>query len=101
MLSAKDAMDPVAGAGNDRRIPMVDLPVSDIELERLLAEIDGVLVTHTHRDHWDQRTVELLRKDIPILCQPVDESVFKEAGFTSIYPITDQYDWHGIHFQRT
>ena len=28
MLSAKDAMDPVKNAGNDLRIPLVDIPVS-------------------------------------------------------------------------
>jgi L-ascorbate metabolism protein UlaG (beta-lactamase superfamily) len=101
MLSDKEAMDPVSNAGNDKRIPMVALPVSNHELERLLAQIDGVLVTHTHRDHWDKRAVELLRKDVPILCQPVDEQIYKDAGFTSVSPVVDTLDWNGIHFQHT
>src|SRR5258707_12429735 len=101
MLSDKEAMEPVGNAGNDRRIPMVSLPVSDNELQRLLDHIDAVLVTHTHRDHWDKRAAELLRKEVSILCQPVDEQVFKDAGFASVLPVADQFDWHGIHFQRT
>ncbi|BCL83260.1 MBL fold metallo-hydrolase [Ktedonobacteria bacterium brp13] len=62
MLSAAQAMDPIANAGNDWRIPMVDLPLTEAELSQLVQEIDAVLVTHTHRDHWDAYAQELLPK---------------------------------------
>ena len=62
MLSPAGAMDPVANASNQHRIPLVDLPFGDAELAQLLARIDGVLVTHTHRDHWDARAVALIAK---------------------------------------
>ncbi|HEY0608197.1 MAG TPA: MBL fold metallo-hydrolase, partial [Chitinophaga sp.] len=63
MLSKKEALDPVPNAANSDRIPLVDLPVDDHELETLLQNIDAVLVTHTHRDHWDVAAQQLIPKD--------------------------------------
>lgn len=69
MLSPAEAMDPIANAGNQRRIPMVPLPLSDNELHHMLQHLDGVLLTHTHRDHWDTHAQSLLPKQLPIFCQ--------------------------------
>jgi L-ascorbate metabolism protein UlaG (beta-lactamase superfamily) len=101
MLSPAGAMVPVANASNDRRIPLVDLPVSGDELHHLLASTDLVLVTHHHRDHWDARAVELLPKDIPILCQPPSESALRNAGFTAVAPVEEHLSWGQIEFRRT
>jgi len=101
MLSPAEAMEPVQNAANQKRIPMVELPVSEAELNGLLRQIAGVLVTHTHRDHWDTRAAELLPKDIPILCQPEDEARFRGNGFTGVIPIQQEHTWQGIRLQRT
>ncbi len=101
MLSPAEAMDPVANAANANRIPLVDLPLTDVELRTLLAQIDAVLVTHVHRDHWDARAVELLRKDIPIICQAGDEAKIGQAGFSSVAPVETEYVWRGIRLNRT
>ncbi len=101
MLSAARAMDPVQNAGNQNRIPLVDLPLSDAELAQLLAQIDAVLVTHIHRDHWDAWARELLPKDKPIICQAGDEVAIREAGFTAVDPVTDELDRRGIQIRRT
>src|SRR6478609_10059453 len=53
MLSAKEAMDPVKNAGNDLRIPLVDMPISSEAMDNIINSVDAVIVTHTHRDHWD------------------------------------------------
>ena len=87
MLGKKNAMDPVANAANTIRNPMVELPMSDDDLSRMLKSIDGVIVTHTHRDHWDARAVELLSKETLILCQPSDEEKIKSQGFTNVPPV--------------
>ncbi len=101
MLSPVGAMDPVANAANTRRIPLVDLPVTEAELYDLIGELDGVLVTHIHRDHWDARARELIPSTLPIFCQPGDEVKIREAGFTSVIPIDAVYEWHKIRIQRT
>jgi L-ascorbate metabolism protein UlaG (beta-lactamase superfamily) len=101
MLSPADAMDPIQNSANQRRNPLVDLPFSDIELSDVLAQVSGVLVTHTHRDHWDATAVERLSKELPILCQPEDETKFRDAGFSTVLPIHTERTWHAIRLQRT
>src|SRR5262245_22375676 len=101
MLSRAEAMEPVQNALNLNRIPMVELPLDDEALQSLLEQIDGVLVTHTHRDHWDTRAVELLPKNIPILCQPEDQARLSQAGFSAVQPVISELRWKDILFSRT
>jgi L-ascorbate metabolism protein UlaG (beta-lactamase superfamily) len=101
MLSPLEAMEPIANAGNQQRIPMVPLPLSDEELQQLLGSIDAVLVTHTHRDHWDASAQTMLPKQLPILCQPGDQDTFAHAGFSQVLPVTEQLTWQGLQVDRT
>jgi L-ascorbate metabolism protein UlaG (beta-lactamase superfamily) len=101
MLSPAEAMDPVGNAGDSRRIPLVDLPVDDAALIELLATVDAAIVTHTHRDHWDARAVELLRRDLTLFCQPTDEATFATAGFTAVIPVEETASWGDITLTRT
>jgi len=66
MLSPAEAMDPVANAAVTRRIPLVPLPLDEDDLITLLERVDAVLVTHTHRDHWDARAKELLPRQVKL-----------------------------------
>ncbi len=101
MLSPAQAMEPVANAGNQWRIPLVELPLPPMELHALLEHIDAVLVTHTHRDHWDATAQALLPKQLPILCQPEDQGVIEQAGFSSVLPIQQRREWQGLQLFRT
>ena len=101
MLSHAEAMEPVQNAANQKRIPLVELPLTGRELNSLLLGITGVLVTHTHRDHWDGRAVELLPKSIPIFCQPEDEAGIRGAGFTMVTAIQRELFWEGFTIHRT
>jgi L-ascorbate metabolism protein UlaG (beta-lactamase superfamily) len=98
MLSDKDAMDPIQNAGNDLRIPMVELPFSPHEI---LKDVDAVFVTHTHRDHWDTAATEFVPKTIPIFCQPEDEVKFKEWGYSDVRPISTDVWFNDVHVHRT
>lgn len=100
MLSAKDALDPVQNCGNDTRIPMVDLPFNEGDLEQLLSGIDAVIVTHLHRDHWDVAAQGRIAKEKMIFCQPGDEVKLKEQGFQKVTPVEDRFFWEGIMFHR-
>ena len=101
MLSPAQAMEPVAHAGNQWRIPMVGLPLSPGKLQVLLEHIDAVLVTHTHPDHWDAAAQTLLPKQIPILCQPEDQGMIEQAGFSSVLPVQQRKEWQGLQLFRT
>jgi L-ascorbate metabolism protein UlaG (beta-lactamase superfamily) len=98
MLGAKDSMEPIQNAGNSLRIPMVDLPFSPAEI---LKDVDAVVVTHTHRDHWDSAATDLVPRTSPIFCQPEDESKFKEWGYTDVRPIGIEATFGGVTIHRT
>ncbi len=69
MLDPAGARPPVEGTENDRRNPLVELPEP---AEVVVEGIDAVLVTHLHRDHFDDTAAALLPRDLPVLCQPED-----------------------------
>ena len=45
---------------------MVDLP---IQMDEILKNLDAVIITHTHVDHWDDCASKVIPKDIPIFVQ--------------------------------
>ena len=61
--------------------PTVDLPVSMDEI----INVDAVIVTHLHLDHFDPVAIEVLPKDIKMFAQDEDEvAQLKDAGFTNV-----------------
>lgn len=100
MLSAREAMSPVQNAGNEFRIPMTDLPVSDQELSRLIRDVDAVMVTHTHRDHWDSMAHVMIPKDKPLFCQPADLDKLREQGFSAVTAVGDDTLFRGVSISR-
>jgi L-ascorbate metabolism protein UlaG (beta-lactamase superfamily) len=101
MLGPAGSMDPIESTPNPRRNPLVELPFDAQTLDNLLARIDAVLVTHTHRDHWDPAAIELLPKGIPILCQPDDEARIRTDGFAEVLPVDARLMWRDIELIRT
>ena len=97
MLSKKGILPPVENVPNQNPNPLVELP---IHINDIL-KCDAILVTHTHRDHFDNTASELLPKNIPLFCQPEDQIKFETYGFTNIHPINTSYSWEGITFNRT
>lgn len=98
MLSAEGAMEPVRSAANNRRIPTMPLPMP---VPEILQGVDAVLVTHLHRDHLDQAAIELLPKNLPVLCQPGDAEALGKLGFQTVLPVADAMEHAGIEFIRT
>jgi L-ascorbate metabolism protein UlaG (beta-lactamase superfamily) len=101
MLAPAGTAEPIASTPNQRRNPLVDLPLDDEETQGLLEEIDAVLVTHTHNDHWDGRARDLIPKQTPVLCPPEDEDRIKAAGFQEVVPVHDEVEWRGLRVTRT
>lgn len=101
MLAEKDSLDPIGNAANTHRIPMLPLPVDDDALQQIIAGVDGVFVTHTHRDHWDARAGELIPHETPMVCQPPDFEKLTGEGYTNLLAIEERERWHGIEVTRT
>lgn len=97
MLSEEGENPPIANSDNDRRNPLVPLPVP---VESLLAP-DLVLVTHLHRDHWDEAAARLLPAETELVCQPSDAAHLQEAGFARSIPVSSCVEWRSIRISRT
>lgn len=101
MLAPAGDAEPVADTPNQRRNPLVDLPFDDGQTLALLEEIDAVLVTHTHDDHWDRRARDLIPKTTPVLCQPEDSDEIRTAGFEQVMPVEDELEWRVLRLALT
>ena len=65
-----------------QRVPMVDLP---IPMDQILKNLDAVIITHIHIDHWDECAAKAIPKYITIFVQNAsDKKVVAEQGFQDI-----------------
>jgi len=76
MLSVRHAIRPMGDA--TERNPTVDLPCS---INEVLADVDTVLVSHLHPDHFDEAAFGIVPRSLPIFCQPGDGDRLAAAGF--------------------
>ena len=82
MLAQKESMPGFAGTANAHlRHPTVGLPGS---LEQIV-DVDAVIVTHTHTDHWDQAAAEAIPASLPVFAQHFgDRALIRAAGYVSL-----------------
>ncbi|MDT8900217.1 MBL fold metallo-hydrolase [Anaeroselena agilis] len=97
VLSPAGAMPPIDNSPNPLRNPLVGLPINESDL----AAVDGILCTHTHRDHFDAAAAERLPKELPVFCQPADEAKFRDFGFVKVTAVGDTAEWRGVSLTRT
>jgi L-ascorbate metabolism protein UlaG (beta-lactamase superfamily) len=96
MLDPARARPPIESTANPVRNPTVELPLA---AEEVIRGLDGVLVTHRHRDHLDGTAERLLPRDIPVFCQPEDASALNDLGL-DVRPVGDALDWDGLLWRR-
>jgi L-ascorbate metabolism protein UlaG (beta-lactamase superfamily) len=97
MLDDAGARPPVENTANERRNPLVPLSMAAADVVR---GIDAALVTHLHRDHFDDTAARLLPRDVPVFCQPEDEERLREHGLAT-RPIDETLAWDGLRLVRT
>lgn len=94
MLSPKGAIDSWAGI---QKNPTVDLKMP---IEKIVKDIDLVIVSHTHEDHFDKFASQNLNKSIELVIQPADRDFFKKENFANATALEDSKIWNSINIHR-
>lgn len=99
MLSAKGSFPGFPGTPNSHIAnPTVDLPLPMSEI----LDVDAVIVTHTHRDHWDDAAKEAIPKDMPIYTQNArDQWDIQMSWFRNTWVLEERNDFGGITLNKT
>lgn len=99
MLAEKGAFPGFEGTVNSHLAnPTVGLPVAINEI----LDVDAVIVTHTHPDHWDEAAKQLLPKDMLIFAQhDQDAREIRSAGFDNVRVLQDRNEFDGITMIKT
>ncbi len=80
----KHTLDPVKG-GIDQQNPLVDM----VGMEEGIKEIECILLTHTHRDHFDPAILQVFGEEVPVVCCDEYTSQLTNIGFANVLPIKD------------
>ena len=99
MLGEKGAYPAFKGTENSHLSnPTVPLP---LPLDAIL-DVDAVIVTHTHIDHWDEAAAKALPKAIPLFAQhEQDAGLIRDAGFADVRLLGEQAEFGGVSLAKT
>lgn len=94
-FAAKNSFPGFEGTFNSQqRVPLVDLPKS---VNEILNDVDAVVVTHTHPDHWDEAAAKSINKDTPIFVQNAsDQALIQSQGFKDVRVLSDTATFEGV-----
>lgn len=95
MFSAKHTAGSMAGKSKN---PMVDLPIPILEIVK---DIELILLTHTHFDHFDTEAVNHIDKSLKLIHQPVDNDKIQKMGFSNNEILERSAQWENIKITRT
>lgn len=99
MLAEKGAWAGFAGtARSELRNPLVALPFS----VREIVDVDAVIVTHTHEDHWDEAAIAAIPKALPVYVQhEADGQLLRGQGFSDIRLLSEHSEFAGVSLVKT
>lgn len=78
--------------------PLVSLPCDVKEL----IDVDAVIITHTHLDHFDNKAMQLIPKDMPMFVQDEkDKKIVLKAGFNNVSVLSENTKLQDITLIKT
>ncbi|MDF2000207.1 MBL fold metallo-hydrolase [Peribacillus frigoritolerans] len=100
MLAEKGTYPPFPNSlRQDQFNPLVSLPTS---IENIIHDIDAVIVTHLHLDHFDDVAKEVLPKDIKMFVQNEEDATeVRNAGFQNVDALQEDTVFEGIQLIKT
>lgn len=100
MLAEKGTYPPFPNSlRQDQFNPLVSLPTS---IENIIHDIDAVIVTHLHLDHFDDVAKEVLPKDIKMFVQNEEDAAeVRNAGFQNVDALQEDTVFEGIQLIKT
>lgn len=100
MLAKKEAYPGFENTHNSqRRFPLVELPVS---IEETYKNVEAIIVTHTHLDHWDPKAQEKLPKDMLIVTQHEDDAqLIRSQGFRNVKVLNEKMQFGEVTIVKT
>lgn len=99
MLSERHAWPGFEGTLNsEEHNPLVHLP---FPVEDIL-DVDAVIVTHLHEDHWDEAARNLVPKNLPLFAQnDADAGIIRSQGFSDVRVLGDISQFNGVQLIKT
>ncbi|MGW9019179.1 MBL fold metallo-hydrolase [Priestia megaterium] len=99
MLAEKGTYPPFPNTiRQDQRNPIANLPIS---VEQII-NVDAVILTHLHLDHFDEAAQKILPKDIKMFVQNEEEAKeVRNVGFQDVEVLQEDTVFDGIQLVKT
>jgi L-ascorbate metabolism protein UlaG (beta-lactamase superfamily) len=99
MLAEQGAYPGFEGTANSHlRNPLVPLT---LPMDEIL-DVDALIVTHTHPDHWDEAAKALVPKSLPVFAQNEgDAELIRGADFSDVRILTEHTEFNGVSLSKT
>ncbi|WP_153465403.1 MULTISPECIES: MBL fold metallo-hydrolase [Sediminibacillus] len=99
-LAEKGSYPPFPDAPRqDHFNPLGNLPIS---IDEIIKDIDAVIVTHLHLDHWDDAAKNALPKEIRLFSQNEDDvAEIQKVGFQNVEVLKEDTVFEGIQLVKT
>lgn len=100
MLAEKGAYPPFPNSlRQDQNNPLVHLP---LPIHAIIQNVDAVIVTHLHSDHWDEAAIEELPKELKIFAQnEEDAAAIRGSGFSDVEVLHEHTVFADIQLVKT
>ncbi|GAA1383077.1 MBL fold metallo-hydrolase [Peribacillus frigoritolerans] len=100
MLAEKGTYPPFPNSPRqDQNNPLVSLPTS---IENIIQNIDAVIVTHLHLDHFDEAAQKILPKEIKMFVQNEEDATeVGNVGFQNVEVLQEDTVFEGIQLIKT